>query len=49
MYEIELEDIKIFVNLKPNNKLSWIKAYPNKTSRMLDYLINITKDLKTTK
>jgi len=44
MYETELKDIKIFVNLKSNDKLSWIKAYPNKTLWMLDYLINITKD-----
>jgi len=43
-YLIELNDIKMFVNLSPAHKRLWIKEFPSRTLWMLDYLINITKD-----
>ena len=43
-YSIELNDIKMFVNLSPAHKRLWIEDFPNRTLCMLEYLINITKD-----
>ena len=39
-----LEDIQIYVNLKPWNKEDWIKLNPVKARDIIDYLVNITKD-----
>ena len=40
-----LKDIQTYVNLSPWVKESWIRSNPDKARNIMDYLVNITKDL----
>lgn len=41
----EYKDVCAFVNLNPNQKLRWVNLYPDRAVYMIDYLVNITKDI----